>query len=222
MADIRAEPQGGGQPRQASPALSARLVLPWAGCLALGLVLGLVLAPQSPDYVSPLRLVHAYRLLVGFELLFLLVAVPLVGGRARMASLVALWAMAAPLVVVCAWVSNTGAVPVAASQAYLGLAACGVAGFLRAERGEAWRRAYWLAVGALGGAAPFVGFVAGDLLGTELPWAAALSPFWVADRLSGAWRMGWEWVAPAAGLAVVTTVLWLLPPGHGLAEDGGP
>lgn len=198
---------------QASSLLPARLLVPWAVLLALAVVCGLGLGVQGADYPTAFAVAHTYPLVVAAELVVLLVVVPLAAGgehrapRAGLLELVLLWVMAGPVVVVAWWVSDGDAASVAASQAYVLAVAWLVAGYVRADARGRLRAVYWAVVGALGAGAPVVAFVVGDHLRAPATWLCALSPFWVAARLSGPWRLGWEWGAPFAALVGLAGVL---------------
>ena len=196
--------------------LPTRLLLVWAGLLGLALVVTLGIGVQDADYPTPFALEHAYLMAVGAELFALLVVAPLVAGRrrVRLVALVVLLAMAAPLVLVAARVSDVEAASVAASQAYLLVAAIAVAGYLRVDAGGASRGVYWLVLGAAGAGAPLAAFLVGDAMRVPLTWLNAVSPFWVLTRLCEAWRFGWEWAAPAMGMVAVAAALQAWPGGR--------
>lgn len=189
--------------------LPTPLLLLWAGLLGLAVVATLGFGVQDADYPTPFALEHAYPMAVGTELLAVLVVAPLVAGRRRvgLTALVLLLAMAAPLVLVAARVSDIGAASAAASQAYLLVAASAVAGYLRVDAKGAGRGYYWLVVGAAGAGAPIAAFVVGDLMRVQLTWLNAVSPFWVLTRLCEPWQFGWEWAAPAMGMVAVAAAL---------------
>jgi hypothetical protein len=195
--------------------LPGRLAWPWVVALGLALALGIGLGSQEPTHPTPVSLPNAYRLLVGVELFFLLALVPLLAGSgvARppvgLLSLVLLLATSAPAVVAAAWASDVDLASVAASQGYLLLAAAFVAGLAR--RGDASRRVYLVLLAVLGGGAPFLAFVLGDLFHLPLTWLYACSPFWVADRLCHPWHLDAHWLVPAAGLLTVTLALHVFP-----------
>lgn len=192
--------------------LSTRLLILWAGGLALALVLGVGLGSQQPEHPTPISLPNAYRLLVGVELFLLLAVAPLVSGdgarrpRVGLLQLLLLLAIAAPVVVATAWAADVGLASVAASQAYLLVVAAFVAGYLRRDPAGASRGCYICTLGALGGGAPMVAFVIGDLFRLPLTWLYALSPFWVADRLCHPWQFDWHWAAPSAVLLVAAAL----------------
>jgi len=194
---------------ESQPIVPRQLVIAWAILVGLAIVVGVGLGAGAVDYPTPFAISHAYRLLVGGELFFMLVVVPLwvrgdgAGRRAGLLELVLLLAIAAPAVVVASWVSDCDGATVAASQAYLLAAACFVAGYVRADRAGRWRAWYWVAAGTLGAGAPFLAFVTGDLMRTRLGWLYAFSPFWVADRLSRGFQFGWDWAVPFGGLVLL-------------------
>ena len=208
-------------PQNAAPApsppgqgiLPLRLLIPWAVLLSLATVLGIGLSEHHPRLPTPLALAHAYRLLAGTELLVLLVVAPLAsragpaGRRIGLLALLLLPMLAAPAVVIAAWVADAGRAAVLASQGYLLLAALLVSGYLRLDRRERGRTLWWLAVGGLGGGAPLAAFHLGDLFRLELAWLRALSPFWVLDRLCRAWSFDGHWAVPAAALALLAAGL---------------
>jgi hypothetical protein len=199
------------------PLLPGCLLIAWALLLGGAIVLGLGLGAETPDYPSPFIISYVYRLVVGVELFVLLVAVPCLGDgrggrpRAGLAGVVAIWAMGVPVAVVASWAADGDTASLAASQGYLLLAAAFVAAYLRADREERGRAAYWLLVAAFGAGAPILAFLVGDLMRTELAWLYAFSPFWVADRLCQAWAFGWEWIVPAGVLAVLAGLLRCVP-----------
>lgn len=192
--------------------LSTRLLILWAAGLALALVLGVGLGPQQPEHPTPISLPNAYRLLVGVELFLLLAVAPLVSGdgtrrpRVGLLQLFLLLAIAAPVVVATAWAADVGLASVAASQAYLLVAAAFVAGYLRRDPAGAWRSCYICILGALGGGAPMAAFVIGDLFRLPLTWLYALSPFWVADRLCHPWQFDGHWAVPSVVLLVAAAL----------------
>jgi len=213
--------------------LLRRLLVPWGILLGVVLLVGLGLSVENLDPPTPFAIPHAYRLLVGSELFFLLVVVPLLvsgreaarrRGESRIRpslgehkvrpylALSLLLATAAPVVVVASWVSDCDWAPVAASQGYLLVAAALAAGYVRADPAGLSLGWYWLAAGALGGGAPLIAFVAGDFLRAQVGWLYSLSPFWVADRLSRAWEFGWDWAVPFACLllAAIGLFAWSL------------
>ena len=202
------------------PLPAKRLLIPWAILLALAVVLTLGIGVQGVDYPTPFAVSGMYALVVGAELLFLLVVVPLASGaehRVGLLELAVLWVMAAPVVVVAWWVSDRDAASVAASQGYLLAAGFLVAGYLRADAGGRLRPCYWLLVGVLGAGAPLVAFVVGDLFELQPTWLYALSPFWVVTRIGEPWLLGWDWAAPFAAALLLAGLLCLLP-----ASSTGP
>ena len=199
-----------------APLLPTRLLVPWAALLSAALAIAIGLGVQGADYPTPFAIAHALRLLVGAELFFLLVLVPLPAansrGQPRLLHMVLLVCLGAPAVVVAAWVSDAALPQAIASQAYLAAAALFVAAFLRADRTGGFLGWYWVALGALGAGGPFVAFIAEDLLRAKVDWVYALSPFWVADRLCRVEGFGWEWAAPSAALLLLAAALFALPP----------
>ena len=197
--------------------LPAGLVLPWVALVAAAVVIGVGLSVQTERYSTPFAFAEAYRLLVGAELFGILVLAPLAtrrrpaGPGVLVLRGVLLPVIAAPAVVSAAWVADSDAASVAGSQAYLLVAACFVAGYCRVDarrRHEAW---YWLLVLGLGGGAPMLAFVAGDLFRAPFVWLYALSPFWVADRLAQPWRFAWHWAVPSAALLLLAPALLAWP-----------
>lgn len=182
----------GSQSLASPPLLPARLVIPWVVLLGVALAVGIGLGSQGVDYPTPFAIAHAFRLLVGAELFFLLVLVPLLTtgrhAQPRLLNLLLLLGLGAPAVIVAAWVSDCEWPQVAASQAYLVAAALFVAAWLRADADGAFLSWYWLALGALGAGGPIVAFIAEDLLRARMDWLYAASPFWAADRLCLAWE----------------------------------
>ena len=192
-----------------TPTPPTRLTLAWAAVLGSAAVLSLGVGAEGADYPTPFALSHAYVLVACAELFALLVVVPM-AGAAGLLDLLLLWAMAAPVAVVAWWVSDCDAAAVAASQGHVLAVAWLVAGCLRVgQRHGRLGGWYWLAAGLFGAGAPLVAFVAGDLLALRLDWLAALSPFWVAVRLGGPWRFGWEWAAPLAATVAAASGLGL-------------
>lgn len=211
----------------AAPPLAARLLVPWAGWLVAAILVSVGLGVEGADYPTPFAIAWAYRMLVGAELFFILVVVPLAKHsprtQARLLSMLLLLCLGAPAVAVAAWVSDTSLEQVVASQAYLVAAAVFVAavGALVARPsgrgpgeqaeahapGLAW---YWLALGALGAGGPFVAFVTEDLLAARVEWLYAASPFWVADRLCRVEGFGWEWAVPFAVMIALSCAMFAL------------
>ena len=186
------------------PLLPTRLLATWAGLLAAALAVGIGLGVEGVDYPTPFAIAHALRLLVGAELFFVLVIVPILAQPPRLADLLLLLCLGAPAVVVAAWVSDATLWQALASQAYLVAAALFVAALLRTGRDLGW---YWVALGALGAGGPFVAFIVEDLLKARVGWLYAASPFWVADRLCRAEGFGWDSAAPVAALLVAAAAL---------------
>ncbi len=210
-------------PKSPPPLLPTRLLIPWAALLCVVLLVQIGLGEEPTSYATPFAIAHSYRMLVGAELFFILVLAPLL--QTPQSAIFLLLALASPAVVVAAWVSDSTLPQVAASQAYLVAAALLVAAFLRflAARRDCrltsdirnpksevenlgW---YWLVVGALGAGAPFVAFVAEDLLRARVRWLYALSPFWVADRFCHAETLGWDLALPSAALLLVAIAFLL-------------
>ncbi|MBM4034362.1 MAG: hypothetical protein FJ291_21670 [Planctomycetes bacterium] len=211
--------------------LPARLLVAWVALLAGLLTIAIGLGVQAPDHPTPFAVAHAYRLLVGGELFFLLVLVRLLTGVARVSDAenpctggadytgrgarlldsVLLLALGAPAVAVAAWVADCEWPQVAASQCYLVAAAFLVAACLRADAQGSFLGWYWLGLGALGGGGPFVAFVAEDLLQVRLAWLYAASPFRVADRLCQPWEFAWSWAVPFVALILLAAALAALP-----------
>jgi len=190
------------------PMLPAALLGIWAGVLVLAATIGVGLSVQGVDYPTPFAIAQAYRLLVGAELFFVLVAAPLIAGRGGLLAPVLLLAIAAPAVVVVSWVAACEWPQILASQAYLVVAAAFAASYGRADASGRFRGWYWLALGAFGAGAPLLAFVGEDVLRVRLGWLYALSPFWVADRLSRSWEFAWAWAVPSAVLLLVAVALW--------------
>ncbi len=214
--------------RDAAPPLPARLLVPWAGWLAAALVVAVGLGVEGVDYPTPFAIAWAHRMLVGAELFFLVVLVPLLTtgreAQPRLLNMLLLLCLGAPAVAVAAWVSDASLPQVAASQGYLVAAALFVAALEafvvrpsgRSPRGRAEARTtdlawYWMALGALGAGGPFVAFIAEDLLRARVDWLYAASPFWVADHLCQLEEFGWEWAAPFAALLALTAALFAIP-----------
>jgi hypothetical protein len=192
--------------------LPGRLLVTWVALLAGLLAIAVGLGAQAADHPTPFAVPHACRLLVGGELFFLLVLVPLLAGsEARLLDSVLLLALGAPAAVVAAWVADCEWPQLAASQCYLLVAGFLVAACLRADAGGGFLGWYWLALGALGGGGPFVAFVAEDLLQARAEWLYAASPFWVADRLCQPWEFAWAWAIPSAALIALAAILFALP-----------
>ena len=202
----------------AEPLLPRRLLLPWLGFLVIALTVGVGVGAQSADYPTPFGIADCYRLLVGCQLFFVLVAVPLIeagrgkGARAGWLELLLLLAMGAPAVVVAAWVAASGWPAAAASQAYLAAACILVLCYERADPDGRSRGWWWLVLGALGAGAPILAFLGEDLLRVRLTWLYAASPWWVADRLSRPWSFAWEWAVPFVLLLAVAAALSAWPP----------
>jgi len=192
--------------------LPARLVAAWAGWLAAAVIVGIGLGVHATDPPTPFAVPHAYRLLVGAELFFILVAVPGLCGRGRpvgMLQLALLLVLAAPAVVVAAWLAECTWRSVGASQCYLLVAAAAMAGYARLDRAGRSLPWYWLALGLLAAGAPLLGFLVADLLRAQAGALFACSPFFVADRLSQPWAWEWLWVVPAGALAAIAAGLWV-------------
>ncbi len=200
--------------------LPVRLLVPWAGLLAAALAVSVGLGVEGVDYPTPFAIAHGLRLLVGAELFFILVLVPILAPRPRLAEMLLLLCLGAPAVVVAAWVSDASLLQALASQAYLVAAALFVAALcafvvrpsgrrpgIRAEARTTNLGWYWMALGALGAGGPFVAFIAEDLLQAQVGWLYAASPFWVADRLCRVEGFGWDWAAPFAALLVLAGAL---------------
>ncbi|HUT36180.1 MAG TPA: hypothetical protein VNE39_22015 [Planctomycetota bacterium] len=197
------------------PLLPTRVLVSWAALLAAALAIAIGLGAEGVDYPTPFAVAHAFRLLVGAELFFLLVLAPLLApsdhAQPGLLNMLLLLCLGAPAIVVAAWVSDCDLSQVVASQAYLAAAALFVAGFLRVDRDRRLLGWYWLALGALGAGAPFVAFIAEDLLRARVEWLCAASPFWVADRLCRVEQFAWEWAAPAAALLLLAAALLAFP-----------
>ncbi|MBM4039553.1 MAG: hypothetical protein FJ290_13670 [Planctomycetes bacterium] len=211
--------------------LPTRLLAPWVALLAAALAVAIGIGVEGVDYPTPFAIAHALPLLVGAELFFLLVLVPILAPTPRLTEMLLLLCLGAPAVVVAAWVADASLLQALASQAYLVAAALFVAalqsfvvrpsGRSLAERAEArttnlgaraearttdlgW---YWMALGALGAGGPFIAFIAEDLLKAQVGWLYAASPFWVADRLCRVEGFGWDWAAPFAALLALAAAL---------------
>lgn len=189
--------------------MSPRLLAPWAALVILTLLVAIGLGAQEPDYPTPFAVAHAYRLLVGAELFFILILAPLLahgrGGAPPPGPLDLALGLAggAPAAIVAGWVSDCPWGQVAASQGYLLAAALLAAACLRADRDGRLLAWYWLALAAVGAGAPAVAFVAEDLLAAEVGWLYALSPFWVADSLCRPERAAWGLAIPSAAALVL-------------------
>jgi len=191
--------------------LPGRVVVLWAALLSAAVALTVGAGAQSHDYVTPFALPLAYRVLVGCEVFAMLVLVPAAAPGAPWATFALLWALAAPAAAVTAWASDCTLGALLGSQGYVAVAAVLAMGWLRREPSGGRWGLWWVAVGGLGVGCPFVAFVAGDALRMDLGWLYRFSPFWVADRLSQAWQVTGECIAPA-GIALAAAVLLLAWP----------
>ncbi len=171
------------------PRASLPLLLSWLGflCGAIVAALGDVL-PWRIDFVGPGDLLTGLAVCQVFFALFVWpLFIPSIAARGEAVPLLAhvgaLALLGLPLVLVCANVSDAGAVALVGSQVLAAALAALVAGIYSLGMRRGWRIGPWYVLGAsvVSGGPPLALFVAGGFgsAGDAGPaWAAALSPFW--------------------------------------------
>jgi len=110
-----------------------------------------------------------------------------------------------PPALACANVSNAGAAGFLRAQALVAAAAALVAAIHALGLRRGWRVGPWYVLGAflVSAGLPYLAFLLYEFGGEgDLPWIAALSPFWAGSRVDGAGSLlhAAAWAALAGGL----------------------
>lgn len=188
----------------------------FVGVNAVAIALCVAGALSTERYRSFPDLTDTYRCLMASELAFVMFLWPLLGGKRSTLNVPVLAVLAmisAPLVVIAATVSNTGADAVLRSHLLLfSIAAAVIASWQLLQARAAGARWYFLAAAALSGGLPLLQFLTLDLAGARLRWLAVVSPFWAMElaqqSLNDVPRSYWAVsVLVPAGVAAVMTAL---------------